>query len=63
MLMRTRNAYFGSWNSFDDLVDDKPGKWEWEPPENYRLSSPDCDLKRQGPCQIATSTPAQNLPQ
>ena len=52
MLMRTRNAYFGSWNSFNDLVDDKPGKWDREPHENYRISSPDCDIKRQGPCKI-----------
>ena len=38
MLMRThKDAYFGYWNSFNDLVDDKPSKWDREPPEEYRM--------------------------
>jgi hypothetical protein len=63
MLMRTRNAHFGSWNNFDDLVDSKPGKWAWEPPEDYRMVSADCDQKRTGPCEIHQDSPTKNLPQ
>jgi hypothetical protein len=61
--MRTRNAYFGYWNNFGNLVDDKPGKWDSEPHEDYRMVSADCDQKRTANCKIAQGTQAKNLPQ
>ena len=64
MLMRThKDAYFGYWNSFNDLVDDKPSKWDREPPEEYRMVSADCDQKRVDLCQIAPRTPTQTASQ
>jgi hypothetical protein len=62
MLMRTRNEKFGHWVDVDHSWD-KPGKCEWEPPEDYRMVSADCDQKRTGPCEIHQDSQTKNFPQ
>lgn len=63
MLMRTRYETFGHWLMRRDDDTYKPGKYDTEPHEEYRMVSADCDQKRVTTCCIETHSQTKNLSQ